>query len=263
LKIFESNKGLQAFTLHGAIQLKEDDNVNCNAVGKALNDAITKDKVLKTLSLNGNNMPYSLMVWLSNGLQQNKSLEEINFNLCHIDDNGIRALTETLVFFNKTISVLSLHGTPLSNTAATSLATLLQSDDCRLTTLNLRGCKLSAESISITTKAFESNTSITSVDLSGNDIFPVASSAVSRLIEYNRGLYELSLFNCSLMSDEEIALMMHSLCLNTTLERLKLSGDNISNNAIHLIPQQLRNSQRPRIIEVDVSFDTKVKITTK
>jgi Leucine Rich repeat len=262
LKIFESNKGLQDFTLHGAIQLTEDDKVNCNAVGKVLNDAITKDKVLKKLSLNGNSMPFSLMVWLTNGLRQNKSLEVIHFNLCNIDDNGIRALTETLVFFNKTISELSLNNTPLSNVAASLLVILLQSDDCRLTTLNMRGCKLSAESISTITNALELNTSITSVDLSSNDIFPAASVAVSRLIEYNRGLSELSLCNCSKIGDEEIALMMKSLCLNTTLEHLQLSGDDISNTAIYGIPQQLQSSRRPRNMVVDISFDTKVQITT-
>jgi NLR family CARD domain-containing protein 3 len=253
----ECNKGLKTFILSEAIQLTEDNTVGCNEVGQVLDDVISRDKVLLCLSLKGNKMPYSLMVRLSNGLRNNLALKVLKLEVCTIDADGIRVLMETLLFFNKKITHLSLKHTLLYSAAAKWLAALIRSDDCRLKKLNLCRSELSDIGFCSIVVALESNQSITNINISGNIVSGVVAQAIARLIMQNKVLKILNLRDCS-MGDSEVATLAQALHSNDTLEQLELSGNNVSDNLIKSISQDLkRNISLSRTVNTTSSKRTR------
>jgi Ran GTPase-activating protein (RanGAP) involved in mRNA processing and transport len=171
---------------------------------------------------------------ISKGICNNKTLQELQIVNCKIDDVSILALTVPFL----SVELLNLSGTNISSKSAATLGSIICSPNCALTTLDLGECKMCNVAVSIIGNALIYNTSLTSVNLNGNNISVETSKSIARAMLYSPCLQELYLKGC-LIGDEGAAWIASGLSYNRTLVNLVLSQNQITNIGIKSISKNI------------------------
>jgi len=132
-------------------------------------------------------------------------------SLCLIDTRlGINSLRFVCDNIAKTPSLIQLNlsinkkiGMPAGMKA---LANMLVSSKVKLTTLSLSSCSLDASCIKMLANSLVDNTTLTSINLSGNRFGVEGASYVKRLLEKNNSIKELQVKGCNIDSKREKAI---------------------------------------------------------
>ncbi|XP_062395943.1 NACHT, LRR and PYD domains-containing protein 3-like isoform X2 [Sardina pilchardus] len=152
--------------------------MSCSYLASAL---ISHSSSLRLLDLTNNELLDSGVKFLCEGLRhQNCKLEKLQLRGCKLTKKSCSYLASALTAHPSSLRLLDLRGNELLDSGVEHLCSALHHQNCRLEELHLIGCGLTEESCSYLTTSLTSNSSLTDLDLQGNDL---SESAVKQLYD--------------------------------------------------------------------------------
>ncbi|GAM17391.1 hypothetical protein SAMD00019534_005660, partial [Acytostelium subglobosum LB1] len=198
------------------------------------------DCALTTLEINNNNLEDEGLFELCKLFRHNSSLTRLSMRSNNLTFCGVSHLCHALSFSNVQLRELDLSNNPLSSNAALYLGYLF--DHCPNKTLQicrLRFCQIDGNGCQVISQALRSNTSLTYLDLNGNNIKPEGCRELATLISANQTLKTLKLGNNSI-GNQGATYLAASLKDNKTLTSLDLENNDITICGAHQIIEALK-----------------------
>ncbi|XP_033978157.1 LOW QUALITY PROTEIN: protein NLRC3-like [Trematomus bernacchii] len=210
----------------------------CEVVASALK---SDPSHLRDLDLSKNYLKDSEVEMLSSGLKSpNCRLEALRLRGCSLSEISWAALISALKS-NIHLRDLDLSFNALQDSDVKLLRDLLESPDCRLETLGLRGCRLSKISCSALISALKSNIHLRDLDLGLNDLQDSGVELLRDLLESSDCRLEtLRLRYCSL-SEISCSALASALKSNIHLRDLDLSNNALQDSGVELLRDLLES----------------------
>ena len=195
--------------------------------GSALARAVRFNCTLTYLDLSRNNINNSGAAALGEALLTNCTLTELYLIDNNIGKVGAVALGKALES-NRTLTHLNLEeNRSIGNSGAAAIAKALRSNNCcRLTRLDLSGCKISFSGASHIADALQTNCSLTHLGWSCNEVKSSGASAFAKALRSNHTLTHLHLRNNSISDSGATELAQALQIHNSTLVYLDLAENN-------------------------------------
>ena len=195
--------------------------------GSALARALRFNCTLTYLDLSRNNINNSGAAALGEALLTNCTLTELYLIDNNIGKVGAVALGKALES-NRTLTHLNLEeNRSIGNSGAAAIAKALRSNNCcRLTRLDLSGCKISFSGASHIADALQTNCSLTHLGWSCNEVKSSGASAFAKALRSNHTLTHLHLRNNSISDSGATELAQALQIHNGTLVYLDLAENN-------------------------------------
>ena len=195
--------------------------------GSALARALRFNCTLTYLDLSRNNINNSGAAALGEALLTNCTLTELYLIDNNIGKVGAVALGKALES-NRTLTHLNLEeNRSIGNSGAAAIAKALRSNNCcRLTRLDLSGCKISFSGASHIADALQTNCSLTHLGWSCNEVKSSGASAFAKALRSNHTLTHLHLRNNSIRDSGATELAQALRIHNSTLVYLDLAENN-------------------------------------
>ena len=195
--------------------------------GSALARALRFNCTLTYLDLSRNNINNSGAAALGEALLTNCTLTELYLIDNNIGKVGAVALGKALES-NRTLTHLNLEeNRSIGNSGAAAIAKALRSNNCcRLTRLDLSGCKISFSGASHIADALQTNCSLTHLGWSCNEVKSSGASAFAKALRSNHTLTHLHLRNNSIRDSGATELAQALQIHNSTLVYLDLAENN-------------------------------------
>ncbi|XP_033979602.1 protein NLRC3-like, partial [Trematomus bernacchii] len=209
----------------------------CEVVASALK---SDPSHLRDLDLSCNKLQDSGVELLSSGLKSpNCRLEALSLRACSLSEISCAALISALKS-NIHLRDLDLSHNKLLDSGVELLRDLLESPDCRLETLRLRGCRLSEISCSALISALKSNIHLRDLDLSANALQDSGVELRDLLESPDCRLEALRLGGCSL-SEISCSALISALKSNIHLRDLDLRGNDLQDSDEKLLRDLLES----------------------
>ncbi|XP_034058709.1 NACHT, LRR and PYD domains-containing protein 12-like isoform X1 [Gymnodraco acuticeps] len=212
----------------------------CEVVASALK---SDPSHLRDLDLSWNKLKDSGVELLSSGLKSpNCRLETLRLSGCRLSKIRCSALISALKSNPSHLRDLDLGFNALKDSGVELLRDLLESPDCRLETLRLRGCSLSEISCSALISALKSNLHLRDLDLSNNDLQDSGVELLRDLLESpDCRLETLRLGGCSL-SEISCSALASALKSNPShLRELDLRDNDLKDSGVKLLRDLLES----------------------
>ena len=195
--------------------------------GSALARALRFNCTLTYLDLSRNNINNSGAAALGEALLTNCTLTELYLIDNNIGKVGAVALGKALES-NRTLTHLNLEeNRSIGNSGAAAIAKALRSNNCcRLTRLDLSGCKISFSGASHIADALQTNCSLTHLGWSCNEVKSSGASAFAKALRSNHTLTHLHLRSNSISDSGATELAQALQIHNSTLVYLDLAENN-------------------------------------
>ena len=195
--------------------------------GSALARALRFNCTLTYLDLSRNNINNSGAAALGEALLTNCTLTELYLIDNNIGKVGAVALGKALES-NRTLTHLNLEeNRSIGNSGAAAIAKALRSNSCcRLTRLDLSGCKISFSGASHIADALQTNCSLTHLGWSCNEVKSSGASAFAKALRSNHTLTHLHLRSNSISDSGATELAQALQIHNSTLVYLDLAENN-------------------------------------
>ena len=195
--------------------------------GSALARALRFNCTLTYLDLSRNNINNSGAAALGEALLTNCTLTELYLIDNNIGKVGAVALGKALES-NRTLTHLNLEeNRSIGNSGAAAIAKALRSNNCcRLTRLDLSGCKISFSGVSHIADALQTNCSLTHLGWSCNEVKSSGASAFAKALRSNHTLTHLHLRSNSISDSGATELAQALQIHNSTLVYLDLAENN-------------------------------------
>jgi Ran GTPase-activating protein (RanGAP) involved in mRNA processing and transport len=220
-------------------EIDKDCDKDCTMMGTMLEQALMRNKSLKRITFRSTTLGDKMIARFANGLVSNNTLTKVCLTSCIISDYGIRSFMDAFNNGNKSISILCLAKTKLSEISACHIAQILSGNESVLQALDLEGCAINSIGICAIAQAMRQNQSITELILEGNSVSLHAAHCIANVIRYNSTLKKLDISFCAIGNDE-VAPIAKSLHWNTSMVGLDLAGNNISDIGIAFIGNAVR-----------------------
>ena len=135
---------------------------------RLLSKLLGSQSVLTSLSLADNQIHAEGGRYLGRGLRSNASLVDLNLRLNRLTDDGGRMLLEG-IRSNRTLMRLNISANALGTESAAAIATVLQSPDAPLQTIDLSCNEFGNQDVCALAGALAGNSTLTSVDMRMNE----------------------------------------------------------------------------------------------
>ncbi|KAL7403576.1 hypothetical protein ABVT39_002511 [Epinephelus coioides] len=180
----------------------------CKSISSALS---LKSSSLEELDLSRNKLQDSGVTLLSDGLKSpNCKLQRLSLNSCRLSAERCRSLTSALSS-SSDLKELDLSWNHLMDQGAELLSDWLRKPQCRLKTLSLSSCRLSAECCRSLTSALSSSSDLKELDLSWNELMDQGAELLSDWLRKPQcRLKTLRLSHCTESSCEYLASALKS-----------------------------------------------------
>ncbi|XP_033942292.1 protein NLRC3-like isoform X2 [Pseudochaenichthys georgianus] len=213
---------------------------------------------LRDLDLSRNYLDDSEVELLSSGLKSpNCRLEALGLWDCSLSDISCSALISALKS-NLHLRELDLsENYALKDSGVELLRDLLESPDCRLEALRLRGCRLSEISCSALASALKSNLHLRHLDLSQNDLHDSGVELIDLLESPDCRLETLRLRGCRL-SEISCSALASALKSNLHLRDLDLSKNALQDSDVELL-RDLLESPDCRLETLRIGYDETIR----
>nr|XP_025044717.1 NACHT, LRR and PYD domains-containing protein 3-like [Pelodiscus sinensis] len=181
---------------------------------------------------------YSLLQGLKD---PNCKLKTVSLSSCKLSSAFPKDLSPQTLFTNQALEKLDLSANALGDLGLKHLCEGLKQPDCTLQTLLLWQCSLTAACCGDLSAAFETNQSLTELELSGNKL---GDSGIKLLCEGLKHptckLQKLVVWDCRL-TDACCGDLSSLLSTNQSLRELNLSGNNLTGSGVTLLCEGLRH----------------------
>ncbi|XP_048016449.1 NACHT, LRR and PYD domains-containing protein 12-like isoform X4 [Megalobrama amblycephala] len=192
---------------------------------------------LRELDLSGNNLGYSGVKLLSDGLEKlHCTLDKLKLSHCGVTDEGFAALASALRSNPSHLRELDLSGNKLGDRGVMLLSDGLTNPHCKLEILRLSRCGVTDEGCAALASALRSNPShLRELDLSGNKLGDRGVMLLSdELKNPHCKLDKLKLNSCDI-TGEGCAALASALRSNPShLRELDLSGNKLGDSGVNL-----------------------------
>jgi Ran GTPase-activating protein (RanGAP) involved in mRNA processing and transport len=186
--------------LFGVVKVLTDDSVKTLIVRdelfivdsiQALSDVISRNKVLKKITLMNCHLTDNIMKIIACGIAQNEELITLDLTNNRISDLGIIELF-TALYINITIQEINLSGNFIQQEGAYHLSELLKAN-ISLTNVDLSNNDIQKEGCQFIAQCLMENTSLVELNLGNNNIGDEGSKYLSEGLKWNKSLKKLSL----------------------------------------------------------------------
>ncbi|XP_051763816.1 NACHT, LRR and PYD domains-containing protein 12-like isoform X18 [Ctenopharyngodon idella] len=217
---------------------------NCNITAEgcaALASALRSNSLLRELNLSDNIIGGPGLTLLSDGLKDpHCKLEKLRLWGCYITAEGCAALASALRS-NSHLRELDLTWNKIGDECLMLLSDGLKDPHCKLETLKLFDCNITAEGCAALASALRSNSLLRELDLTGNIIGGGGLTLLSDgLKDPHCKLEKLWLFDCNITA-EGCAALASALRSNSHLRELNLSGNIIGDGGLTLLSDGLKD----------------------
>ncbi|XP_065900930.1 protein NLRC3-like [Dysidea avara] len=245
---------------------------NSNTIGEdgatAIAQAITNNKTLKKLIINGCEITSTGATAIANSVLHNTSLEELDMSNNAIGEDGATAIAQAITN-NKTLKKLIINGCEITATGATAIANSLLhntsleeldisfnaigedgataiaqaiTNNKTLKKLIINGCEITSTGATAIANSLLHNTSLEELHMSFNAIGKNEATAIAQTITNNKTLKKLIINNCEITATGATAIA-NSLLHNTSLEELHMSFNAIGKNEATAIAQAITDNK--------------------
>ena len=206
-------------------------------------EGLKQNNSLLELDLTGSHFSHGAVTQLADALGDNVGLECVTFDQCFFNDGEMTEIIDS-IYDHPTIQHLNFGQNSAHSRALEAIADLLESEECALTSLNLSSQVLGEkEMLDMTCLgravfALQSNTSLRSLDISGNNFPDDAVLALSTCLIVNSNLRTLNV-NDSHISEEGIKLFAKNVPNFKGLKVLNIAGNEVTENAAECLVKGL------------------------
>ena len=139
---------------------------------------------------------------------------------------------------------LSLHGNPFGDQGVTSIVdAILENEASAVSTLDVGDCGLGNEGATQIARLLESNSTITDLNISANQITQQGWRAISEALKKNTKLRTLSL-DYNQITDEDLAVLADGFRHCTSLRSVDLEANRISDEGGRILLDVLRENEK-------------------
>ena len=151
--------------------------------------------------------------------------------LLQFDDDEVIVLTAFLC--GNFVTTIQIVGCEISDNAAIAISDLLKVDET-LQKLKLSQNIISIEAIEEIIKSIEINNALEILDISSNDVFEFGTIVIGEYLQHNKTLRELDI-----SKHITVKIIMNNMQVNTTLLKLSIHQNRISDDGILVISEYL------------------------
>jgi len=226
-----------------------------------------------TCSLRNQHLGVSAANTLSKFFRNRTDLQKLDLYCNLIRDHGLQVVTH-FVQLNKYIRIFNIGCNDLSDKSAPQLANIVLSNHITSLQLgimekSLHPNKFSSITIDALADAIVKTGSLQALGLNGASLglkpsinVPSAESALIRILARSNSLMHLSLSNCEINSNSMLEIIDKGLCYNSSLRRLDISKNNLSQDVgSRLVNYFLNHTKKivplPDADDPETEFDTK------
>ena len=188
---------------------------------------------------------------ISDGLNLNKNIIEVNLCSCHVNNEGIKVLIQAFEV-SKALKNLNISSNAISDDGVLSISKFLKINST-LCKLNLSGNKIRDEGTKILSEAIQLNTTLQNLNITSNIITDKGAKRLSKAIQVNKTLQELNISK-NWISKEGVMRIVEACTINRTLHRLVCTHNNLSKSGLAAINEYIRKENAVQIF--DASWNT-------
>ena len=200
---------------------------------QAFANALESNTTLQHLNLHKSKQ-FGGVCGMDKAIRVNKALESLDISDDLIDENAAVAIASALQV-NSKLHTLNLTWNPIGVLGTARLYEALQNNSV-LRELTFDGIDPSAGAL--LANIIRSKSSLTTLDLNQGELRHDEGNAIAAAMEVNQSLKTLTMNRTSTL--EAKVTMFSSLKTNSTLEKLELSGKNLSINALQVLAEALK-----------------------
>ena len=193
----------------------------------SLCESLKSNKTIKVLDISKNNIDDEQLIQIINLFKFNNTISSLNLSSNKLKEPGILMLSDFLKKDPTFFKELDISSNYIKDSASNLIDSLIINTS--LNTLSLSDC-FSINNIDLLSKLIQFNNSITSLDLSNNNI---DNKSFFQSLEKNSSIVSLKLSNCNLQTHN----YFENLKNNQTLTSLDLSRNYLNLNALKYISE--------------------------
>jgi hypothetical protein len=203
----------------------------------SLGDSLRHNEHLEKLSLSGANWePSAARALATSGLADNVALRIMDLSCCFLPDDELSVILEALVG-HPSLEGLDLSRNSAEFAAPQLLASMMEHDDCKLQSIDLREQSLDGEEeldITAVAQALEVNETLQILKLSNNGLGDNQVVALARGLRSNTCLQELDL-QWNAITEKGLNILTEALSDISALEVLLLGGNAFGEDGYNML----------------------------
>ena len=183
---------------------------------------------------------------ISDGLNLNKNIIEVNLCSCHVNSEGIKVLIQAFEV-SKALKNLDISSNAISDDGVLSISNFLKINST-LCKLNLSGNKIRDKGTKILSEAIQVNMTLKKLNITNNIITDEGTKRLSEAIQVNKTLQELNISK-NWISKEGVMRIVEACTINRTLHKLVCTHNNLSKSGLAAINEYIRKENAVQIFD--------------